>query len=423
MKATVTEPESWQRIVKVEIPVEEVEAKYEEKLKKYKKEIKLPGFRPGKVPAKLLNQRFGPAIREESIDELINGAYGDALKENKITPVAEPKISDIEATDKDKPVKFTAEVQVDPEVEIKDYKKIKIKASAKKLKDADIDQSIEDLRDRMAELKDLDRKSKKGDILTVSYTEATVDGEAKDDFSPAPQMIELGKSVIKEFDKELAGLKAEDEKEVAYKFPKDYRDTDIAGKAGTVKIKVVKVQEKIIPEINEDFLKKLGDFKDEAALRDRIREDMEKAELDKAKGEAYDKAIDAIIEKNDFDVPPARVEYYLDRVAEDEAKYYPEGKEVDREDIDKRYREMGIKALKRYRIVDFIANKEKIKASQADVDEKIKEIAAQYGQPFEEVKKAFRQNGTTVRIREELKEQTVLDTLIGEREWPENKEK
>ena len=423
MKATVTEPKTWQRVIEVEIPAADVDAKYDEKLKKYKKEIKLPGFRPGKVPVKILNSRFGESIREESVDELMNSAYQDALKENKIVPVAEAKITDVKADDKEQPISFKLEVEVDPEIEIKDYKNLKIKLETKKVTDKDIDKAVEDIRERMAEFKAVERKSKKGDILTLEYSETSVDGEKKENFSPAPQKIELGTCVLKEFDKELVGLGVDDAKEVAVKFPKDYRDSEIAGKSGEVKIVVKAVEEKVIPEMNEEFFKKLGDFKDLDALKVRIREDMEAGNLQSAKTVAYEKAIDKIIEKNDFEVPPARLEYYLEKIAEDESKYYPDGQKPDMEDVKKRHTETGIKALKQYRIIDYIAKAEKIKAKQSAVDEKIKAIAEQYHQPFEEIKKVFRQNGTVIKIREEVKEEMTLDALIGEIPWPSDEKK
>ncbi len=126
MKATISEPQSWQRAINVEIPNEDVQKEFQVKLNKYKREVKLPGFRPGKVPTKLIQSRFGPAIRAEVIDELINKSFRDACTENKVVPVSEPKISDIKA-EEDNPVTFTIEVEVDPEIEITGYKNLKIK--------------------------------------------------------------------------------------------------------------------------------------------------------------------------------------------------------------------------------------------------------------------------------------------------------
>lgn len=416
MKATVSEPKSWQRVINIEIPNEEVQKEFQAKLNKYKKKAKLPGFRPGKVPINIIKSRFGPAIRAEAVDDLVNKSYPDACKENNIIPVNEAKISDLKA-EEEKPVTFKIVVEVDPEIEASGYKNLKIKAITKKIKDADVEMALNELRERMAELKDLDRASKKGDLISIEYINAKVDGEPKDDLKSPQHPIEIGKGTLKDFDKGLMGLSTGQEADISVKFPKDYYVKDLAGKSADLTIKVKKVQEKILPEINEEFCKKVGNFSDEEALKETIKKDLEIREKDLARTEAHNKAIDALIESNDFEVPPSRIEYYLDRVMEDEAKHYPAGKTPDREEISSRYRDIGIKTIKRYRIIDYIASKEKIKATQEEVDKRIQMIANQYNQQFDEVKNALRKNGTTTKIREEIREQKTLDCLIGEVPW------
>ena len=186
-----------------------------------------------------------------------------------------------------------------------------------------------------------------------------------------------------------------------------------------MKIKVKKVQEKIIPEVNEEFCKKVGGFADKETLLEAIRMDLEAQEKERARVEAHNKAIDALIEKNDFEVPPSRIEFYLDKVIEDQARYFPPGKAPDRKEVSEKFRESGIRALKRYRIIEFVANKEKIKATKEEVDERIKAVADQYQKPFDEMKTILRKDGTTMRIREEIREQKTLNKLIGEIPWEE----
>ena len=416
MKTTIEQPKSWQRVIHVEISDEEVQKEFQTKLNKVRKEIKLPGFRPGKVPPDLAKSRFGPAIRMEVIDDLVNKSFREACSENNINPVNEAKISDLKVKEEN-PVTFKAEVEVDPQIEIKEYKKIKIKPMLNKVKEADVDTALNNLRERMAEIKDVDRASKKGDLVSIDYLSATVDGEPKNDLIPPKYPIEIGKGTLKDFDKGLIGFSAGEETDISVKFPKDYHVADIAGKTAELKIKVNKVQEKIIPEVNEEFCKKVGDFADKEKLLEAIRMDLEAQEKERARVEAHNKAIDVLIEKNDFEVPPSRIEFYLDKVIEDQARYYPPGKAPDRKEVSEKFREGGIRAIKRYRIIDFIANKEKIKATQEEVDERIKGIAGQYQKPFEEMKTILRKDGTTMRIREEMREQKTLDMLISEIPW------
>lgn len=416
MKATVEESTPWQRVIHIEIPNEEVEKEFNTKLVKYKKEVKLPGFRPGKVPNSLIKNRFGTAIRAEAIDDLVNNSFREACSDNSIHPVNEVKISDLKA-EEESPVTFKVEVEVDPEIEISGYKKLKIKPMPNKIKESDIENTLNNLKERMAENKDVDRPSKSGDLISFEYLSAVVDGVPNNDLKSPQYPIEIGKGSLKDFDKGLIGLSTGDEADISVKFPKDYQAQDIAGKTAELKIKATKVQEKIIPEVNEEFCKKVGDFPDKESLMEAIRMDLEAQEKERARIEAHNKAIDALIEKNNFEVPPSRIEFYIDKVMEDQARYYPPGKAPAREEISEKFRESGIRAIKRYRIIKYIADKEKIKAMKEEVDERIKAFADQYKKPFNETKAMLRKDGTTMRIREEIRERKTIDKLIGEIPW------
>lgn len=423
MKATVSEPESWKRVIEIEIPEDEVNSAFEEKLNKYKKEMKLPGFRPGKVPSSLIKQRFGSSIRAETIDELVQKSYREACDQNKIVPVAQAKVTDVKA-DEGSPVTFSIETEVDPEIDIKGYNKIKTKVSPKKIKESDVEDALKSLQDRMAEFKDAGRPAKKGDYLKFEYLKVVIDGEERKDVQNPTYPVELGgENKIKDFDKGLIGHSAGEIVDLDVKFPKDYAEADVAGKSGQFQIKLTSVQEKILPEMDEEFLKKLGEFKDLEALKTQIKENLEKEELTKSKNEAYNEAIDKLIKDNPFDVPPAKVDQFVDYMYHEATKYNQPGMPVPaREEIDTRYRETAVRSIKRQRIIDFISQKENIKAAQEDVDKEIQRLAEMYNQPFDTLKQAFRKNGTTNRIRDDIKEQKTLDYLIGEYTPPASQE-
>ena len=332
MKTTIEEPTSWQRVINVEIPNEEVQEEFQTKLTEYKKKVKLPGFRPGKVPDNLIKTRFGPSIRAEVIDDLVNKSFREACIENSINPVNEGKISDLKA-EEESAVTYKVEVEVDPEIEVTGYKKIKVKPVLNKIKDSDIDNTLNNLKERMAENRDIDRPSQNGDLISFEYVSVAVDGVPNNDLKSPQYPIEIGKGSLKDFDKGLIGLSVGEEADISVKFPKDYQAQEIAGKTAEMKIKVTKVQEKIIPEVNEEFCKKVGDFPDKEALMEAIKIDLEAQEKERARKEAHEKAIDALIESNDFEVPPSRVEFYLDKVMEEQARYYPPGKAPAREEI------------------------------------------------------------------------------------------
>lgn len=417
MNATVTAPSSCKKEISIEIPAADVDVKFEEKVKKYKKEMKVPGFRPGKIPTDMVKQRFGDSIRGEVIEELMNSAFQTACVENKITPVAEPAIENVKA-EAGENISYTATVEVDPEIEVTGYKDLTVKVDIEETTDADIEEAIKNIQEQYAQFNDLeDSAAKEGNIITLKYSEVSVDGEAKDGLNPAPQMVEVGKAPIKELNDALNGVKKDDEKKLSITLPEDFQVAEIAGKKCDFTIVVENVQEKVIAEVNDELAKKLN-FDTVDALRDAIKKDISKHKETNGKSKAQDEAIDKILEKGDFEVPETRVTHYLQHIMKEEEKYYPNGGQPSVEEYAVKYTDVAKKSLKRFRILDYIAKNEKVKATQEEVDVKIQEIADQYQQPFETVKAAFRQNGTTVQIREDVKEAKILDCLVGLAEWP-----
>jgi trigger factor len=415
LKATVSEPQSWKKVISIEVPDQEIQAEFIEKLKKFRREMKLPGFRQGKVPETLIKQRFGESIRAEIIDKLIQDSFKKACEEHKIHPVSNPKVVNLKA-DEGTPFVFTIETEVDPVIDISGYQNLKIKIAPKKIKDGDVDTAFQNLVERYATFTDVDRAVKKGDYIKLEYLKVLIDGEERTDIKNPTYPVEVGgENGLKEFYKGVVGHNAGETVDCTIKFPKDYTESNIAGKTGEFSIKIVSVQEKVLPEVNEDFLKKVGNFADEAALRENIRIDMENEERKREKEEAYNKAIAILIEKNEFEVPPARIDQFIEYMHQEALKYNRQGSALPlREDIAEQYHETAIASIKRHRIIDAIAEKEHIAPIQAEVDEEIGRIATMYQQDFETLKQILRKNGTTLRIRDEIRERKTLDYLIGE---------
>lgn len=416
MKATVSKPETWKRILDVEIPEDAYAESFRTKLAEYQRRVQLPGFRAGKVPHTMIESRFGDVIKAEVIESLIERSYKDSCSEHKISPITEGKVSKLSA-EAGKPITFTIEAEVDPEIEIKGYDKLKVNPRPNKIKKGDVNKALDELRDRMAEFKDVERESRKGDFLTIEYRKVIIDGEEKKGISSPQYPIELGAGTIKDFDKGLSGSKAGGVVEVSIKFPGNYGDAELAGKRGDLTVLVTKVQEKILPEVNAEFLKKLGDFASEEALREKIAADLQGRENERARNEAFNRAIDQLIDKNDIDIPPSRVQAYLDGVMEEAARYARPGQaQPSREEIEQRYKDPAIHAMKRHRIIDYIATQEKIKPTQEEVDAEIRKLAEYYQQPFDQLKETLRQNGTVLRIRADLREAKTMNFLLGDME-------
>jgi trigger factor len=407
-------------VIEFEIPASIVDAAIGAKLSEYRRDARLPGFRRGKVPIAVIKQRFGDAARATVVEDTVKDSYKAACEEHNIEPVAGAAVTDMKELKEGEPLRFTIETEVDPPIDISGYDKLKIKKKVNKVKDADVDTNFENLRERLAEFKDVERAAAKGDCVRIEYRSVVIDGEERPDLkNHNPGFpIELGaEGGFKEFDKGLTGVSAGDEVDITVKFPKDYGDQTAAGKTGVFAISVISVQEKHLPEANEDFLKKFGNFDSVEALKAEMRRSMEGDEDARARREAHGEAIAALIRDNHFEVPPSKVETFINMMIEDYAqnrKGVPSDEE--RTELAERFRDDAIMALKRIRIVDYVAEKEKIKATQEEVDREIEQMAMRYGHDFDQLKQIFRKNGTTNRIRLEIRERKTLNFLIGEGE-------
>ncbi len=415
MKATVSEPQSWKRIIDFEVPEQEINNAFEKKLNEVKRNLKLPGFRSGKVPPALIKQRFGLSIREEVIEELVQNSFKDACTQNNIDPVSQPKIQNLKANEGEA-LSFSIETEVDPEIEINGYNNLKIKTQPKEIKDGDIEESLKSLLERFAEFKDAERPAQKGDYVKLEYLKVLIDGRERADISFPKYPVELGgENRIEDFDKGIIGHSTDETIDLKIKFPDDYADSQVAGKEAEFQIKLLSVYEKALPEINEEFLQKMGDIKSESDLREKIRNNLLDRALKNAKEDAYDQAIDIIIENNPFDVPPARLEQAIDFLYNQTQQYMmPNTPHPPREEIEEQLKDTALRAVKRQRIIDFIADKENIKATPEELDDEIRRMAEMYNHPFETFKQDLRKKGATLRIRDNIREQKTLDYLIGE---------
>jgi len=415
LKVNVSSPNSYTKIFDIEIPKEEVEKEYNQKLIQYKNQANIPGFRVGKTPISLIKARFGKAAFSESIEALVEKSFKEACRQNNFIPISQAKISNLKA-EEGLPLSYTVEFEIDPPIEIKDYHNLGIKLKTQKVSEENIDDFIKELQKRNAELKDVSRPAQKGDFIEIEYEKIIIDGKERKDLISKPKYpIELGSGKLREFDDAIIGHNVGETVNIETIFPQDFEDERLKGKKAFFSIKIVGIKEEIIPELTQEFLKKIGNFESVEKLREAVRTELEQKEKEKAKYLAYQEAIDKIIEKNKFEIPESLIQIYLDSLYE---KMYSDITTDEpialKEEFQKKYRETAIKIIKREKIIDYISLKEKIKPTQEEVDQIIKEMSIIYKTPFDELKQKLRMTGETNRIRDDLREQKTLDFLIGE---------
>jgi len=307
MNVTVESTGALERRMRVEVPIEHIENEVNSRLKSVGKTARVKGFRPGKVPPRVVRQKYGKQVRQEVLGEIMQKSYTDAVVQEKLKPAGGPKI-ETEGED-DKNFTYVATFEVLPEVELKDLDKIKVDKPEIVIGDEDVEDMLLSLRRQRASWDEVDRKAKDGDRVIVDFT-GTLDGEEFQGGSGTEIPVVLGGGqMLEDFEKGLKGMKPGEEKTINVKFPKDYPAEELAGKKADFAIKMHKVTEEVLPEIDDEFAAAFNVT--EGGLdqfRQDVRENMEREARQKVDADVREQVMNGLIEKNPLDVPQALVQ-------------------------------------------------------------------------------------------------------------------
>jgi trigger factor len=302
MEVTVETTGSLERRMRVELPIAPIEQQVDTRLKSVARTAKFKGFRPGKVPAKVVRQRYGKQVREEVLGEVLQRSYSQAVTQEQLKPAGGPKI---ETEDENgETFAFTATFEVMPEVNLKDLDKIKIELPEVSISDEDIDAMLLNLRKQKATWESVDRKSVDGDRVTIDFVgklkgEAFPGGEGKE----YPVVLGAGQ-MLPDFEKGLMGVKAGEEKTFKVKFPKDYHAEDLAGKKADFTVNVHRVEAEELPELNDEFAESFSVTEGglEQFMTD-VRENMERESSQKTKSDLREQVMSGLLENNPLEIP------------------------------------------------------------------------------------------------------------------------
>ncbi|MFP2929716.1 trigger factor [Pyxidicoccus sp. 3LG] len=412
MKVQVEELSPIEKKLSIEVENARVAEELNRAYSRLGQQVRLPGFRQGKVPRRILEQRFRDQVEDEVIQRVVQTAYMEAIREHNVDVVSNPQVtnSGIKA---DAPFTFEARVEVKPKVEAKDYQELPLAKSETAVTDEQLNEQLERMRQSMGRLEPVtDRDTAaSGDNVTADF-EATVDGQpfpgSKGEgvgFQVQPGELIEGKAAA------LEGVKVGESKDIDYVFSQDYRVEEVRGKTGRFHITVKSLQKEIVPELNDDFAKSSGVAQSMDELRTKLRTDMEKARKSQVEGEEREALMKAVIERNPFEVPRAMVERAMDSMLRGALQQLQrQGVDPSRLNLDfsrlrEEMREKALQEVKGTLLFEAIAQKEGIQASDADVDARIEQLATEAGQPVAVVKKYFKgpdeRLGLALRLREE----------------------
>ena len=385
--------------VKLEITVE---AKvFDEGIKKvFNKNAKyfnIPGFRKGKAPMNIVERYYGASIfYEDAFQDVASVAYDEAIKSEKIEVASRPEI-DVIQMEKGKDLIFTAVVSTKPEVKLGKYKGISLEKTEIKVTDKDVEEELNTMADRNSRMITVtDRPAENGDTAVIDYT-GTVDGVEFEGGKAENYELKLGSNTfIPGFEDQVIGMKIDEEKDLNVKFPEEYFSKDLAGKDAVFKVVLHEIKTKELPKIDDEFVKDVSEFDTLDELKADIKSKKEKQNEEKSKAELEEKAVRAVAEVSEVEIPNGMVELELDNMQEDmnrrlsyqgisfEQYLQMLGKTV--ADFRKESVEPAKDSIKMRLVLEAVYNDAKIEATDAEVEEKIKELAKSYGRKEEELK-------------------------------------
>ena len=409
--------------VKLEITIEA--SKFDEAIKKvYFKSAKyfnIPGFRKGKAPMQIVEKYYGKEIfYEDAFNEVAGEALDEAVKENNLQVVSRPDI-DVTQIEKGKDLIFTAVMQTKPEAELGKYKGIEIKKIEYNVTDEDINHELEHMKEHNSRLISIeDRPVESGDIATIDF-EGFVDGKAFEGGKAEGHELEIGSNTfIPGFEDQIIGMKIDEERDINVKFPEEYFSKNLAGKDATFKVKVHEIKKKELPELDDEFAKDVSEFETLKELKDSIKEKKQKQNDERAKYETQDAVIKAVCENIKVDIPSGMIETEVDNMIKDmEQRLSYQGLKLDQylqmlgktqEDLRKEYEPQAIDGIKSRLALEAVIKAEKIEASEEEIDEKLKEMAKNYGRENDE--EFLKNENVRNYIKQGLTSEKALDFLV-----------
>jgi trigger factor len=419
IKVTVEEPGSVTRKITVEVPAEEVDRVFKETYREYRRQAALPGFRKGKVPMDVIEKRFREDVTEDVTRKILPDSYEQALKEADLKPIGEPKVGGLEIAE-GKPMTYTAEFEILPTFEVKDYMGIEVEGQEVDVREEEVSGILEEMRAGQATVTKVEesRGLRTGDVAMIDF-EGMAEGAAIPGGSAKDFPLTIGSDTfLPGFEDSVIGAEAGEEREFFLKLPEDFQEEALAGKEASFKVKVKEVLERVLPELDDAFAKDVGDHESLDALKNLLRNNIRASKEAGARGELREKLIDKLVDDNPFEAPPTMVEHRRGMMlANVERNLQMRG--VSKEEIeksrDKMYEDAAVPAERRVRatlLLEAVADKEKVTVSDDEMNNEIKRIAERNKIEPGEARRRMVENGSLENLKDILREEKTIDFLL-----------
>jgi len=400
MEFTVEDISSVKKTLHIEIPKDEVVRELDKAYNQLKKNAKIKGFRPGKVPRSVLERMFKKDVHADVSSRLIQNSFIDVIKQAELKVVGNPDLKPPELT-ADSPYKYQATVEITPEIENIDFKGLNLERTVYEATDSEVDIQLKTLQKNMAKYEKIadNRPVRDGDFILIDI-DGSKDGEPVPEFTKIENFsMQLGKAVISDdFDKQLIGMQAGDSKTFKTQFDKDHPNEKLAGQEISFQVALNEIRQEILPPLDDDLAKKVGSYETLDDLKKVIMENLKQGYEKRTEQELNEQIFSQLIAKTEFEVPDALVEMELQGIIEEAERSFAyrnitlEEMGLSREGIAEKYRDTALKQVKRHLILDKIIDQETLTLADEELEDGQREMAANFNQPLEEIKKYYAQN-------------------------------
>ncbi len=415
MQVSIETTSGLERRLTVGVPASEVDSEVQKRLQQAAKNIRINGFRKGKVPMKVVKQRYGEGVRQEVLGDVINRSFYEAVRKENVKPAGQPSIEP-KQFEEGKDLEYVATFEVYPSVELGDFSKIEVTRPKADVTAEDVDKMIDVLREHQASWKEVDRAAAEGDQVNIDFV-GTRDGEEFQGGSAEGQALELGSgSMIPGFEDGLVGLKAGDEKTLSLTFPEDYQAEELRGAAVEFKVKVNSVSEKELPELDKDFYAKFGVEKGgKPQFRKEVKANMSRELKNAIKAKVKNQVMDALLETHKPDMPKALVASEIETLRQQMMQRFGgQQQDFDVKSLlpDTMFQEDAERRVALGLIVGEIVKENQIKVDADRVREMVEELASTYEEPEAVVNYYYENRQLLSSVESAALEDQVVDFIL-----------
>lgn len=419
MKTNVESLSNLEKKLNIEIPADQVNTEFMNAFKHLQKSVEIKGFRKGKTPIDKIRSLYGDKIKGDVAQNLVQTNYFKALKEHDLMPVGMPDI-DFKNPEEDKSFSFTAKFEVQPEIEVKTTEGLSVQKEKLNIPDEQIEKTIEQILENQAKMEEvkLVRDLTNGDFAQIDF-KGFIDGEPLENGEAKGHVLEIGSnSFIPGFEEALIGMKQEEKKTISLKFPEDYHVETLKGKPVQFEVTLHKIQKKVKPELNDEFVKALGEHNTVEEFKKQLLDDTTTSEEKRIEQDLKNRLFKSLIKANPFDVPETLIKEQRQALVKDfqqrmqgqgfNEKDFAEYQEKWGSDFDETAEFMVRSAL----LIQKISKDNEIAATEKDMDAKLQEFADQTGLELSKVKEFYAQGGQSANLEFQITEDKIFKFLL-----------